>query len=164
MRKISKLHPKKTHGLIPICVKVKHCSFLMLIHVSFHMIVQYINYPYVPLVKSLACQGERKTRRLGDLLKDPEDIQWGASWQGKYLTPSNTDMKCLVVAVQYIFYMGVSQNGGTQQPLVFPLTMIILGWRLGVPPFKKHPYTVDCTLLHIYQTRSIESSTTSQAW
>ena len=115
-------------------------------------------------MKSLACQGERKTRRLEDLLKDPEDIQWGASWQGKYLTPSNTDMKCLVVAVQYIFYMVVSQNGGTQQPLVFPLTMIILGWRLGVPPFKKHPYTVDCTLLHIYQTRSIESSITSQAW
>ena len=30
---------------------------------------------------------------------------------------------------------------GTQQPWFFLLKMIILGWRLGVPPFKRtHPY------------------------
>ena len=36
-------------------------------------------------------------------------------------------------------YKEVSWNGGTQQPWVFLLKMIILGWRLGVPPFKETP-------------------------
>ena len=35
-------------------------------------------------------------------------------------------------------HMGVSKNGGfPQQPWVFLLKMIILGWRLGVPPLKE---------------------------
>ena len=34
--------------------------------------------------------------------------------------------------------VGVSQNGGTQQPLVYLLKMIILGC-FGVPPFKETP-------------------------
>ena len=35
-------------------------------------------------------------------------------------------------------YIGVSSNGGTQQPWVFLLKMIILGV-FGVPPFKETP-------------------------
>ena len=35
--------------------------------------------------------------------------------------------------------MGVSLNGGTQQPWVFLLKMIILGCEMGVPPFKETP-------------------------
>ena len=33
--------------------------------------------------------------------------------------------------------MGVSINGGTQQPLVFLLKMIILGCEMGVPLFSE---------------------------
>ena len=36
------------------------------------------------------------------------------------------------------WYMGVSWNAGTQQPWVFLLKMIILGY-LGIPPFKETP-------------------------
>ena len=38
--------------------------------------------------------------------------------------------------------MGVSQNGGTQELLVFLLKMTILGV-LGVPPFKETPIQKD---------------------
>ena len=36
-------------------------------------------------------------------------------------------------------YMNVSENGGTQQPWVFLLKMIILGCEMGVPPFTETP-------------------------
>ena len=39
----------------------------------------------------------------------------------------------------YASMWGVSQNGGTKQPLVFLLKMIILGCEMGVPPFKETP-------------------------
>ena len=41
-----------------------------------------------------------------------------------------------ITGQQKTSHMGVSKNGGTQQPWVFQLKMIILGV-LGVPPFKE---------------------------
>ena len=43
----------------------------------------------------------------------------------------------------YIIYMEVSKNGGTQQPWVFLLKMIMLRC-FGVPPFKETP------ILYVY--------------
>ena len=37
------------------------------------------------------------------------------------------------------FHMGVSENGGTQQPLVFLLNMILLGCFGGTTDLRKHP-------------------------
>ena len=39
--------------------------------------------------------------------------------------------------------MGVSCNGGTQQPWIFRLKMIILGCEMGVPPFLETPISIN---------------------
>ena len=62
-----------------------------------------------------------------------------------------------------LLHLGVSENGGTQQPWVFLLKMIILGV-LGVPPFKETPiWRCDDWNLHGNQTRHFPTRRTRPA-
>ena len=59
---------------------------------------------------------------------------WPFSWlQGRFELTKIREVGEVCVGED----VGVSENGGTQEPWVFLLKMIILGWRLGVPPFKE---------------------------
>ena len=54
--------------------------------------------------------------------------------------------------------MGVSQNGGTQQPLVVLPKMIILGCEMGVPPFMESPIYLVVNTLPLKPSASSKSS------
>ena len=71
--------------------------------------------------------------------------------QGEVVSEDHFGANCLILQIHrvksmayihtYVYiYMGVSLNGGTQQPWVFLLKMIILWCFGGTTIYRKHPY------------------------
>ena len=71
---------------------------------------------------------------------------------GEPVTPSRNQAsgRPWICFHQFSIWMFPKMVGFPQQPWVFLLKMIILGWRLGVPPFKETPIYVLSMILMIF--------------